>query len=191
MKMLSWCYIYVRNHRVKDILHILEQKFNVFVHKIVKYKQVKKHVVKEEVPTISGLVFIQGELSEIQAYLNSKCPGIYLVKDRSTGLPAVIRDKSMQTFIRMSRMSPYRIRFMQHPIDYYSSGHPLVKITSGILDGLEGYQIRISRDKCLVTTMGGLTIAIGGISKENFENIDEYSDIIRSLDSIKDIKEES
>lgn len=131
-------------------------------------------------------MFIQGELPEIQAYLNSKCPGIYLVKDRSTGLPAVIRDKSMQIFIRMSRMSPYRIRFMQHPIDYYSSGHPLVKITSGILDGLEGYQIRISRDKCLVTTMGGLTIAIGGISKENFENIEEYSDIIRSLDSIKE-----
>ncbi|WP_258321677.1 hypothetical protein [Bacteroides sp. ET336] len=108
------------------------------------------------------------------------------MKDRSTGLPAVIRDKSMQTFIRMSRVSPYRIRFMQHPIDYYSTGHPLVKITSGILDGVEGYQIRISRDKCLVTTIGGLTIAIGGISKENFENIDEYSDIIRSLDSIKE-----
>lgn len=186
MKMLSWCYIYVRNYRVKDILHILEQKYKVFVHKTVKYKQVKKHVVKEEVPTISGLVFIQGEVSDIQTYLNSKCPGVYLMKDPSTGLPAVIRDKSMQTFIRMSRVSPYRIRFMQHPIDYYSTGHPLVKITSGILDGVEGYQIRISRDKCLVTTMGGLTIAIGGISKENFENIDEYSDIIRSLDSIKE-----
>lgn len=175
--MLSWCYIYVRNSRVKDILHALEQKFNVFVHKTVKYKQIKKHVVKEDVPTISGLIFIQGDAKKIQAYLNEQCFGVYLVKDRSTGSPAVIRDKSMQTFIRVSQMSPFRLRFMPHPIDYYSIGHPLVKITSGILEGVEGYQIRISRDKCLITTMGGLTIAIGGISKENFENIEEYSDI--------------
>lgn len=187
--MLSWCYIYVRSSKVKDILHILEQKFKVFVHKTVKYKQIKKKVVKEDVPTISGLVFVQGEASEIQSYLNDNCTGIYLVRDRSTGMPAVIRDKSMQTFIRMSKMSPYRIRFMPHPIDYYSAGHPLVKITSGILDGVEGYQIRISRDKCLITTMGGITIAIGGVYKENFENIEEYSEISRSFDSVNDIKE--
>lgn len=175
--MLSWCYIYVRNSRVKDVLRTLEQKFNVFVHKTIKYKRVKKRVVKEDVPTISGLIFIQGEATEIQSYLNEYCLGIYLVKDRSNGQPAVIRDKSMQTFIRMSHMSPFRMRLMPHPIDYYSTGHPLVKITSGILEGVEGYQIRISRDKCLITTMGGLTIAIGGVSKENFENIEEYSEI--------------
>lgn len=64
---------------------------------------------------------------------------------------------------------------MPHSIGYYSAGHPLVKITSGILDGIEGYQVRISRDKCLITTMGGLTIALGGVSKENFENIEEYA----------------
>lgn len=179
--MLSWCYIYVRNSRVKDILHALELKFNVFVHKTVKFKQTKKRVVKEEIPTISGLIFIQGEAKEIQSYLKEHCLGVYLVKDRSTGSPAVIRDKSMQTFIRMSQLSPFRLRFMPHPIDYYSTGHPLVKITSGILEGVEGYQIRISRDKCLITTMGGLTIAIGGISKENFENIEEYSEIMRSF----------
>lgn len=167
----------MRNSRLKNVLHSLEQKFNIFVHKTVNYKKVKKRIVKEDVPTISGLIFIQGEATQIQSYLNEHCLGIYLVKDRSNGQPAVIRDKSMQTFIRMSHMSPFRMRLMPHPIDYYSTGHPLVKITSGILEGVEGYQIRISRDKCLITTMGGLTIAIGGVSKENFENIEEYSDI--------------
>lgn len=159
------------------VLHILEQKFNVFVHKTIKYKRIKKRVVKESVPTISGLVFVQGEISEIQSVLNERCLGVYLVKDRGTGLPAKIRDKSMQTFIRMSQISPFRIRIMPHPIGYYSAGHPMVKITSGILDGVEGYQVRISRDKCLITTMGGLTIALGGVSKESFENIEEYSRI--------------
>lgn len=63
---------------------------------------------------------------------------------------------------------------MPHSFDYYSVGNPLVRITSGILSGLEGYRIRISRDKCLVTSIGGMTVAIGGIYKESFENLDEY-----------------
>lgn len=162
---------------LKRVLHILEQKFNVFVHKTVKYKRVKKHVLKESVPTVSGLLFVQGEISEIQSVLKERCLGVYLVKDRATGLPAKIRDKSMQVFIRMSQISPFRMRIMPHPIGYYSAGYPMVKITSGILDGVEGYQVRISRDKCLITTMGGLTIALGGVSKENFENIEEYTNI--------------
>lgn len=191
MNMLSWYYIYVKSSMQEHVLSILKQRFNIFVHKTTKYRRVKKHVVKEDVPTISGLVFIQGDMSEIQSILKERCIGIYLVKDKSTGRPAVIQDKYMQAFIRLSQMSPFRIRFMPHSLNYYSEGHPLVKITSGILDGVEGYQVRISRDKCLVTTIGGLTIAIGGVYKENFENIDEHSDIISSLDSIKDIKEKS
>lgn len=187
--MLPWYYIYVKSNMQEHVLRILKQRFNIFVHKTSKYKRVKKHVVKEDVPTISGLVFVQGNMSEIQSVLKEHCIGIYLVKDKSTGLPAVIQDKYMQTFIRLSQMSPFKIRFMPHSLDYYSEGHPLVKIASGILDGVEGYQVRISRDKCLVTTIGGLTIAIGGVYKENFENIEGHSDIISSLDSIKDIKE--
>ncbi len=174
---------------LERVLHILEQKFNVFVHKTIKYKRIKKRVVKESVPTVSGLVFIQGEISEIQSVLEERCLGVYLVKDRATGLPAQIRDKSMQAFIRMSQISPLRIRIMPHPVGYYSAGHPMVKITSGILDGVEGYQVRISRDKCLITTMGGLTIAIGGVCKESFENIEDCSEISRSFDSVNDIKE--
>ena len=80
---------------------------------------------------------------------------------------------------------------MPHPLEYYSVGHPLVKITSGVLDGLEGYQIRISRNKCLITTMGGLTIAIGGVYKENFENVDANSDITGLLSSANNIKKET
>ena len=63
---------------------------------------------------------------------------------------------------------------MPHPLDYYSEGHPLVRITSGLLEGFEGYRIRISRNKCLVTSIGGMTVAISGISNDSFENVDEY-----------------
>ena len=87
---------------------------------------------------------------------------------------AVIPDEIMQPFMRMSQINPTRIRFMPHPFEYYADGHTLVKITSGILAGMEGYRIRISRDKCLVTSIGGMTVAINGIYKDSFENLDEY-----------------
>lgn len=152
----------------------LHERYNIFIHKSIVYSRDDKHVRKYEHPTISGLVFVQGKGNEIQQYLKENFFNQYLVKDCSTGQIAVIPDSVMQSFMRVSEVSPTRIRFMPHPFDYYSTGNPLIRITSGVLAGLEGYRIRISRDKCFVTSIGGMTVAIGGIYKENFENLDEY-----------------
>lgn len=129
---------------------------------------------KTERPTISGLIFIQGNSREIQNYLNQIAIDLYLVKDCSTKKTAIIPDRVMQPFMQLSQINPHHIRFMPHSFDYYSPNHALIKITSGVLTGMEGYCIRIARDKCLVTTVGNMTVAIGGISKESFENVDEY-----------------
>lgn len=69
---------------------------------------------------------------------------------------------------------------MPHALGYYATGHPLVRVTSGLLAGFEGYQVRISRDKCLVTSVGGMTVAIGGVCKETFENVEAYVNLRRS-----------
>ena len=71
--------------------------------------QVFAQLVRETIIVLFGLVFVQGDISEIQSVLDERCLGVYLVKDRATGLPAQIRDKSMQTFIRMSQISPFRL----------------------------------------------------------------------------------
>lgn len=169
-----WCYLFIHHAKVNIINDKLRERFNTFIHKSVVYKRGEKRVVKNEQPTISGLVFVQGESREIQNYLSDNFFGLYLVNDCSTGRTAVIPDCIMQSFMQVAQIEPNRIRFMSHPFDYYAKGHTLVRITSGVLAGLEGYQIRISRDKCLVTSMGGMTIAIGGIHKESFENVEEY-----------------
>ena len=70
--MLPWYYIYVKSNMQEHVLDILKQRFNVFVHKKTKYKRVKKHVVKEDIPTISGLVFVQGNMAEIQSILKER-----------------------------------------------------------------------------------------------------------------------
>ena len=148
--------------------------FPVFVHKTIIYKRENKRITKEERPTISGLVFVQGEARKVQRFLTENFFGLHLVKDCSTGRTASICDSVMQAFMQVARLGLTRIRFMPHTFDYYGIGNPLIRITTGVLSGLEGYRIRIARDKCFVTSMGGMTVAIGGIHKESFENLDEY-----------------
>lgn len=170
----SWCYLFVHYAKVETINEKLILKFKTFIHKSIAYKRGKSHVRKTERPTISGLIFIQGNSREIQNYLNQIAIDLYLVKDCSTKKTAIIPDRVMQPFMQLSQINPHHIRFMPHSFDYYSQNHTLIKITSGVLTGMEGYCIRIARDKCLVTTVGNMTVAIGGISKESFENVDEY-----------------
>lgn len=171
---LPWCYIFAHRAKVEWIAEKLSREFRVFIHKTVVYTKKKNQLKKKEQPTISGLIFIQGETTVVQSFLNRNFISLYLVKDCSTGLPAVIPHRVMLPFMQIAGMSPNRVRFMPHPFGYYAPGHVLVRITSGPLAGLEGYQVRISRDKCLVTSMGGMTVAIGGVCKETFENVEEY-----------------
>ena len=49
--------------------------------------------------------------------------------------------------------------------------------TTGILKGQEGYLIRIARDRKLVMKIGDMVVAIGGIYKEEFE---EVQDLVNS-----------
>lgn len=167
--------MFVHHAKMKNVRSILSERFRVFIHTTILFQRKNKQVKKYERPTISGLVFVQGDSKAIQAYLRDELPGLHLVNDCSTGRVAVIPDEVMQPFMLLSHANPTRIRFMPRIYDYYSTGNTLVRITSGPLAGLEGYRVRIARDKCLVTSIGGMTVAIGGVSKENFENLDEYA----------------
>lgn len=171
----SWCYLFIHHSKVDMVSKRLEKEhFPVFVHRSIVYRRENRRILKEEQPTISGLVFIRGNAGEIQEFLEKSFNNLHLVNDCSTGKIAVIPDSVMRPFMKVSEVAPTRIRFMPHTFGYYSDGNPLIRITSGLLAGLEGYRIRIARDKCLVTSFGGMTVAIGGIHRESFENLDEY-----------------
>lgn len=171
----SWVYLIIHHTKVNVVVKKIEEKFNVFIHKTIVYRRENKRVVEKEKVTIPGLVFVQGESGSVQHFLNQNYFGLYLVKDYTTRRPAIIPDSIMQPFIQLSRFAPNRIRFMPHAFGYYASGHTLVKVTSGLLAGFEGYLVRISRDRCLVTSMGGMTVAIHGVCKDTVENAAEYA----------------
>lgn len=126
-------------------------------------------------PTISGLIFIQGRTKVIKKYLWERFPQYHLVNDCSTRKAAVIPDSVMQPFMRIANTDPSRIRFLVNPLTHYAEGNTLVEIMTGPLAGLRGYIIRIDRDRKLVIGVGDMTVAIGGVHKENFEKVEEVA----------------
>lgn len=126
-------------------------------------------------PTISGLIFIQGKTKVIKKYLWERFPHYHLVNDCSTRKAAVIPDSVMQPFMRIANTDPSRIRFLVNPLTHYAEGNTLVEIMTGPLAGLQGYIIRIDRDRKLVIGVGDMTVAIGGVHKENFEKVEEVA----------------
>lgn len=126
-------------------------------------------------PTIFGLIFIQGKTKVVKKYLWERFPQYHLVNDCSTRKAAVIPDSVMQPFMRIANTDPSRIRFLVNPLTHYAEGNTLVEIMTGPLAGLQGYIIRIDRDRKLVIGVGDMTVAIGGVHKENFEKVEEVA----------------
>lgn len=172
---VSWCYLFVHHKKVKSFEEQLEKDgLTYFVHKSIKY--VPRHrnrggMQEVEKPTVSGLIFIQGDAEEIQNYLNEKMPSHKLCKNCSTGEVATIPCNQMEPFMRVAETEPERLRFLLRPFVYYSKNRTLLRIVTGDYAGLEGYVIRIARDRKLVMDVGGMAVAVAGIHAERFEEV--------------------
>ena len=172
---VSWCYLFVHHKKVKAFEEQLEKdKLTYFVHKTIKY--VPRHrnrggVREVEKPTVSGLIFIQGDSKKIQDYLDEKMSPHKLCKNCSTGEVATIPCNQMEPFMRVAETEPERLRFLLRPFVYYSKNRTLLRIVTGDYAGLEGYVIRIARDRKLVMDVGGMAVAVAGIHAERFEEV--------------------
>ena len=172
----TWSYLFVHNSKVKAMeQQLANDNITFFVHKTMRYfrKSDRQKVQRQEVPTVSGLVFLKGSPEPLQDYLNSTFPHVYLCKNCSTGRVAQIPDSQMQPFMRITKVSPERIRFLLHPYHYYARNRILLRITTGEMAGLEGYIIRIDRDRRLVMNIGGMSVAISGVHAEHFEEVEQ------------------
>lgn len=172
---ITWSYIFVHNQKVKSIEEQLKRDgITHFIHKTIKYvprHREKGGVHEVEVPSVSGLIFIQGFPGEIQNYLNLHLSPYRLCKNCSTGKVATIPCNQMEPFMRLAETDPNRLRFLLRPFLYYSKNRTLLRIVTGEYAGLEGYVIRIARDRKLVMEVGGMAVAISGIHAERFEEV--------------------
>lgn len=173
----SWSYLFVHNHKVKSIEEqLIKDGVPHFVHKTIKY--VPRHrnrsgMRKVEAPSVSGLIFLQGDPETLQNYLNKNVNSYKLRKNCSTGKVATIPCNQMEPFMRVAETEPERLRFLLRPFVYYSKNRTLLRIVTGEYAGLEGYVIRIARDRKLVMDVGGLAVALSGVHAERFEEVNK------------------
>lgn len=191
---VPWSYLFIRKRDAEyfSLKAETEGGFRTFIHRTIITDESEKPTkgkpngsaqdrdgttatATEGRPTISGLIFIQGKTKVIRKYLWERFPQYHLVNDCSTRKAAVIPDSVMQPFMRIANTDPSRIRFLVNPLTHYAEGNTLVEIMTGPLAGLQGYIIRIDRDRKLVIGVGDMTVAIGGVHKENFEKVEEVA----------------
>ena len=173
----SWSYLFVHNQKVKSIEEQLKKDgVTHFVHKTIKY--VPRHrnrggMREVETPSVSGLIFLQGNPELLQNYLDKNKKPYKLCKNCSTGKVATIPCNQMEPFMRVAETEPERLRFLLRPFVYYSKNRTLLRILTGEYAGLEGYVIRIARDRRLVIDVGGMAVAISGVHAERFEEVNK------------------
>ena len=171
----SWSYLFVHNQKVKSIEEQLKKDgVTHFVHKTIKY--VPRHrnrggMREVETLSVSGLIFLQGDPETLQDYLNKN--SYKLCKNCSTGKVATIPCCQMEPFMRVAEIEQERLRFLLRPFVYYSKNRTLLRIVTGEYAGLEGYVIRIARDRKLVMDVGGMAVALSGVHAERFEEVNK------------------
>ena len=142
-----------------------------FIHRTVSYKRKPngKGVMKEEKPSVSGLVFLQGETEELKAFLQKNFPQYHLVNNCMTGKPASIKNSVMKPFMKVVESEPERVTFLRDPFVKFARDHVKLRVLTGILAGQEGYVVRILRDRQLVMDFGGNAVAISDVHNEDFQ----------------------
>ena len=137
-----WGYIFIQHMSAGNFEKKLESlkidgtfRPKCFIHRTVRYKQKPngKGVMKEEKPTISGLVFLQGETNQLKSFLMHNFPQYYLVNDCSTGKPATIADSLMRPFMKIMEEEPERVTFLRDPFVKFAKDHVKLRVLTGIM----------------------------------------------------------
>lgn len=180
-KQPNWHYTYVHNRQIGAFVAFVERNssFKTFVLRTNNALD-KRHAEDERAKKpnnapvtqgllIGGIVFIQGDKNDIGRFFKNYHLPYSLVHDCATHDCAVISDRVMRTLRQVADVAGDRLRFLPKPFAYYQAGHHLVRIVEGELKGLEGYIIRIFKDRKLVMGVGTLTLAIDGAHREIVE----------------------
>ena len=173
-----WGYIFIQHFAAEKFEKTLETaklngdfKPKCFIHRTISYKSKPngKGIIKEEKPTISGLVFLQGETEMLKDFLQKNFPRYHLVKNCMTGEPASIKDSVMRPFMQVMKTEPQRVTFLRDPFVKFAKDHVRLRVLTGVMAGQEGYVVRILKNRQLVMDFGGYAVAINNVHNEDFE----------------------
>ena len=118
-----------------------------------------------------GYLFVKAPLRQLNQALEMITPRRYVTSDMATRKAAEIPEKQMKDFIMVYELAPWNLRFLDVPVSEYAKNHDLVRITGGVLEGAQGYIVRINKDRKLIISLGNMTLAVSGIHSCPFEKV--------------------
>ena len=110
-----------------------------------------------------GYLFVYAPIRKLNKVLHMITPHRFVAMDFFTHKAALIPDEQMKGFIQIYESLPWDINILKYPISRYAGTHDRVRITGGVLTGLEGYIVRMHRDRNLVFSFGSMTLSVSGI----------------------------
>ena len=173
-----WGYLFIQHFAAEKFEKTLEIiklegdfKPKCFIHRTITYKHKSdgKGIVKEEKPSVSGLVFLQGKTEELKGFLQRNFSQYHLVNNCMTGKPASIKDSVMKPFMQVMESEPERVTFLRDPFVKFAKDHVRLRVLTGVMAGQEGYVVRILKNRQLVMDFGGYAVAINDVHNEDFE----------------------
>lgn len=150
-----------------------EQKVECFVP--MKYEKVIKDEQKWqiEVPAIHNLIFVHSTRMFLDRYLIKylKESSTHYVIDLGTKEPIIIPDTDMRYFITVTSSYQDELIYLNDSIEKFSN-YDKVRVTGGLFEGIEGYFVRIRKDRKVVISLNGIAaVAISGIHHSLIETI--------------------
>lgn len=184
-KSSSWSYLFLQHMAAQTFRKWLD-KYNArkdipspqpyFVHQSYRYcyknQKEERGVRRVLEPSVSGLVFLQGTVRDLQSFLRCNFPQYHLVNDCSKHAPASIEDSVMQPFMKVMKAHPEQVTFLRDPFEKFVKDHTRLRVLTGVFKGYEGYLVRINRDRQLVFDFAGYAVAIRGVHREDFEIVE-------------------
>ncbi len=160
--MPEWYVIRVTYGRERKLSEVLKERGVTYFlpTKVVHYNRRSDGKLRKKlVSAIPNLIFLFSTRAHIQALkeeMEARIPMRYLM-DRATHEPMTIRKRQMEDFIRLASEDD-NLLYLDNPDVVLEKGQP-VEVTYGPFQGIQGYVLRIRRDRKVVLVLNGLLAA--------------------------------
>ncbi len=125
------------------------------------------------VAVIHNLIFVRATREVLDPWkrLHDEDAALRYTIDKSTGHPMVVDNKSMEDFMRVTALADDSLLFLDNPDIVLTKGQK-VEIILGPLKGVQGYILRIRRDRRVVVSLHGIvSVALASMPREWFKLI--------------------
>lgn len=162
---------YSREMKAKDLL----DKDGIGCYVPTRQERIERNgkIEQRTVAVVHNLLFVHSTREALDPWkrIHEEDAAIRYTIDKSTGKPMIVDDKSMEDFMRVIAQADDSLLFLDNPDIVLTKGQK-VEIILGPLKGVQGYILRIRRDRRVVVSLHGLvSVALAAMPREWFKLI--------------------